>query len=141
MSERKPPARLTVVPTIYHQTPDGQAVSAGEPFSRLLASDADADQVRMRLTEAWQALDTGRVPDAGLVFLEYQAPRLQVQPTDAERADTQSRLVEVSYRGDGEPDIFLAPGESTYFDPVDVKRVRVRVRKGLARLAVSLIPR
>jgi hypothetical protein len=137
----RPPARMTVTPTVYHETPDGQGVSVGTGFSRLLCCDADPDRVRMRLSESWQPLDLGRVPDVGFAYLEHEAPRLQLQPTQSERHFLASQVVEVSFRGDGVADLLLPAGESTHFSPADAARVKVRVNRGVARLTVALIPR
>src|SRR6185312_8298003 len=89
-------ARLGLVCTVYHQQPGNEPISAESRFSRWLESEEQPYLRKLVIGEEWTLLDCGWLEDVGMLLLRNEEGKFQVQPTEAERAEVMSRVVEVA---------------------------------------------
>lgn len=133
----RPPSKLTVVETVYHQAYGGQARSVVSNFSRTLNSDEEVYQRRMDLTPEWQALDCGWIKSCSMLLIENPPLRLQRVPTLEEAVENSKKVVEVSFLSAN--GIIIFPGESARFTPTRPQELLLRAQVPL-RCRITLFP-
>ena len=135
-------ARLVVVESVYHQSPDGQPTSAEGAYARQLDTDEQPYARKCKATEEWRPLDCGWLDRASMLHVVNEEGRFLVQPTDAEREEVNRKLIElaVSVQGSLTPFAEIPPHETARFRPVDPKALRVRCRSGAAKFTLTLFP-
>jgi hypothetical protein len=143
----KPPGKLVVVESVYHQRRDAQPAAAESRFSRWLATDAPAYVDEFTAEAEWQPVQMGRVKAAGMVVAEnLEGTDLVRVPTPEQRAEVASRVLAVAFLLPGEaPSALLArlaipPGESARFQPAAGVTVYLRAAAGQVRARVTTIP-
>lgn len=104
----------------------------------------------LRVTEEWQQLDQGWFKDypgkepEEMLLINEEGSLLQRIPTEGERAEIASRIVEVGIGNRDQlavcPIARIKPGRSLRYSPQEIGRVWLRCRKGVARVSLILIP-
>jgi hypothetical protein len=144
----KPPpkvrARLFVVEQVYHQ-PAGQSPTSVESrFGRWLGSDEQPHLRPMTVGPNWQPLDTGWVGEkVGHIVIANEEGKSRLrQPTEAERQETEAKVVEIGVESDHLVDTFalVRPGETCRFEPAAAGMLRLRCRVGAACCSVAVLP-
>jgi hypothetical protein len=153
-AERLPFAKLVVVEQVYYSSSedtDPEAVDC--KFVRLIRSPEgpSSQPLRRRIDvgPTWQPLDVAWLEEAGhFILVNNEGRRLQLQPTEMERYEIGSRIVEIGLVLPGsspsDPTPFAevpAGGESCRLTPVNLPLFRVRCRNGKARCHLYLFPR
>lgn len=139
-------SRVVVVEQVYHQQPHGQPVVVESKYTRRLDSDEQPfGPRRIRVGEEWTKPDTGWVADGGLLCLSNEEGKgLAVQPSPSERNDINSRIVEVCLvdpeTGNMGGVWLVPPGESLRASAASFMGLRIRCRKGSARITFTVIP-
>jgi hypothetical protein len=134
-----PASRIVVSEKAYFQ-PFGETALdlSSEPFSRWLSTDEQPFQRKQKAHEEWRPLEAGWLEAAGMVLLENERVRFQVQPTPAQVAEAQEKIVEV--RAGETVFAIIRPGESCRFEPTDLKTLSLRCRSGECRVNVTILP-
>lgn len=135
-------ARLTVVDTVYYQSPDMPATSAESRFSRELDNTDQQPYVRRtKVTEEWAALDCGWLNECSMLLLVNEEGRgLQKIPTPEEKKEIAFKVLEIRF-GSELVEWLIPPGESLRGYPVNPNQMFVRCRSGEAKLTIHLFPR
>lgn len=117
----------------------------------------------LRVTQEWQQLDVGWFRDypdkqpEEMLLINEEGSLLQRIPTEEEKAEIASRIVEVGVatgelldtkvllHASNTASIFqkvaiIKPGRSLRYSPQEIGRVWLRCRKGVARVSLILIP-
>ena len=149
-------ARVLFLANLHFQPPNDQPVSFPSGLERTVrCKDADTYTRKLTLGEEWKPLDAGHLTEAdpdgvGLVTVRNDEGRFpHAVPSPEERAALAERVVEVGVyvdNQDGTPGAIafarVAPGEALPpFDPAAFRDLRVRCRKGTARVTIHLLPR
>lgn len=138
--------RLSVTGSVYFQPADGGEPTAdGEAWSRPLDTDEQPYRREQKVGEDWTELDCGWLDRAGYLRVANRGRRsIAVQPTEYERADLATAVLEVGVAvPDGSAVVAVAvvvPGEDCRFAPADAGSVRLRCRRGVTRAAVAVYP-
>jgi len=135
--------QLTVVELIYHRRQDDQPIQFESRFSRNLNTDEQAYDRRCKARSEWQLLDLGWIEQAGHISIENCEGHFnQVQPTDDERKEAESRVIELGWLIDGEPQpkIIIPVHESCRFTPTSGSQIYVRCQSGIANYNLRVIP-
>lgn len=135
---------LTVVDCIYHVPFGSETVSMDTRYSRELQSEEQPYIRKSLVCETWKPLDCGWLTEVGvgLLFISNEAGKdQQVIPTDEQRRELASRVVEVAYEKDSSKSWIILPGESMRATPEDATRLFIRCRCGTAVVNLMLIPR
>lgn len=140
----EPRGRLTVVESVYHQTPDGQPAVTESRYGRWLASTEQSYVRRLKVGPGWERLDTGWVTDCSqVVVINYEGAGLRVNPTPAERDAVAALVVQA---GVGLPGVGpvachdVPPGESCRFRPTPGAALYLRCPAGVARVSITAVP-
>lgn len=136
-------ARLTVTERVYHQQVGTDPHAVETTFSRWLDSEEERYSRHLKAGEAWQPLDCGWMTVASLCVLKNEEGVFRhVNPTDAQREEAAARIIEVGIAvGDAVvPLALVRPQEDRREEPLDLSRLRVRCRSGVAKFRLTLIP-
>lgn len=135
-------AQMTVVSSVYFQSPEEQPIQTEYRYTRPLASEEQPYARSLKVGPEWVLLDCGWVREAALVVLEnLEGTRLQKVPTEEERVSIDSRVVEISFsRQDPSPALTVRPGGGCQFEPTELTSIRVRCRDGVAKCSLLIIP-
>lgn len=139
-------SRVVVVEQVYHQQPGGQPTVVESKYTRRLDSDEQPfGPRRIRVTEEWTKLDTGWVVEGGMLCLSNEEGKIMtVQPSPSERRDIDSRIVEVCLVDPETGNVggvwLVPPGESLRAATASFNGLRIRCRKGSARIVFTVIP-
>jgi hypothetical protein len=152
-----PSPRLVVVETVYHQPPQGSPQAAESRWLRTLASDEQPYVRRVKIGEAWQPLDHGWLAVCSLALVANEAVKFAVVPTGEQRQEAAAQVLEVAFAlpdaGKQKrtmhdpplppltPVLEVPPGESLRCSPLDLETVRLRCRKGVATVLLTLYPK
>lgn len=151
-SDPQPPAgtggcRLTVVETVFHQSPDEGATSSGGNFERELRGGDQVYARRLTVGPEWQKLDTGWLGGrcSQIHISNEEGKRWDKVPTAEERGEAASRIVEVGIdvadAGGGAAVFALVrSGESCRFEPSDARLLYLRCRRDGAKCRVTAVP-
>lgn len=139
---RKPVSRLVIVENVYHQPVDGQPASINTGFTRRLTSDEQPyGPRRVKIGGDSMALETGWVEKASQIMIEnLEGTKLQVYPTEEEKAKIAARVVEVWDEDGKEPLFLIPPGESIRARPGKLSRIRLRCASESARVVYTIYP-
>lgn len=138
-------AKLTVVAQVSYRRGDGNPVAMALKYTRLCVAD-QAYRREVKIGPTWVALDLGWVPVASLVVVENKEGEFKKNPSDEEREEADSRVVEFGVYREGEdpsratPAVLLRPQEWRGLEFVEGARVAVRCRAGTAACVVSAFP-
>lgn len=151
-------SRLTVITTVSFQPKDGPPTSNGKPFDRVVKTDEQPyGPRRLKVGEEWTQLETGWLSEAGHVVIENdEGYWTQKQPTKEERAEAESKVLELCLMPPEEPggrtmhspprtkpwcQWEVPPRESHRGTPSYLKGFMIRCRKGTARFTVTIYPK
>jgi len=140
-------ARLSIVETVYYQHPEDQPVTLDHRFGRWVDSTDEPYLRKFKVGTEWQSLPklAGAVwigaTDVGLLCIKNEEGRFLIEPTPAQKEEAAQRIVCIEFGTHGVADIFIPPGESVHFQPVDLNNVYVRCWKGEAKFTLSLFPK
>lgn len=137
--------RLTIVETVYYQTPNTPASQVSSSFMRSLETHEQPYERKMVATEEWQPLINEQcwVKECSLILVTNEEGRyLQVNPTEEEREATAAKVLEISFditnlTGDWE----VPPGETFRGNPRHPQALFIRCRSGEARFTLHVFPR
>jgi hypothetical protein len=149
MSNNRERNRLTVVETCtFQEVGNPKPVVADARWSRQCASTEEPYQRRIVVGEEWQRLDLAWLDcqhgiDCGMLVLKNEMKRFANIPSDEEKSEALSAIIEVGFRSQI-ADIFipasLGPdGESARFHPVH-SHIFLRCQRGSAKVQVSAFP-
>lgn len=140
MSET-PPNRITVVEHVYYEDRQGGApiIPAGKPYSTTVESDELPFQRKLKAGSEWQGMP-GVIEwlggSVGLLKIEnVEGENLQVTPTEEEKADIASRIIDVGVKTETGVQPFgeVRPGESlrinVHLDALILVRCRIKTAK------------
>ena len=130
---------VTVVETVYYQRGAEPGLIAEARFSRMVVTDEQPYCRRFCADEEWRPLDLGWLADPGLLVLENREGRFQANPSAEERAEVESRVLELAVGG--VPFLAVRPGETARFEPVAAAGLQVRCRRGRAQAYLVVLPR
>lgn len=138
--------RLVVVKTLYHQQPGEDPTAIETRYVRALE---DSEQVYKRtflVGDEWVRLPSDWLASASCVSVENKEGRFtQVKPSAQEVEEAASRIVDVGVLVEDKshwwlPIIVVRPTQSQDWEPVDLKGLYLRCRKGKARVLVTIFP-
>ncbi len=147
-------AHLSVVNILYHRGVDMETTSP-EPqrWGRWLETDeAPFLHPKFVVGEEWKPLPTGWLEQCSMMeVVNLEAWDGWGQPSDeqiqvvAEKVVEVGMLIDLSRFGPCVPMVVpvtpIPPGESRAWEPVDLKALRLRCRKGQARCRIYLVPK
>ncbi len=143
--------RITVVSTVYLQPAGEKPASVESRFDRELETQEQFYTRRLKATEEWQLIDPGWLGVDGIgmmVIANDEGKNLQTIPTDEEKADTATRVLEICFLYPTKMENFpfacqwlTLPGESMQAYPSTLTGLHIRCRKDTAKFTVSLFPR
>jgi hypothetical protein len=143
-----PRCRLTVVENVYHQPPGSDAMAVTSTYARWLDSDEQPHQRKTRIGESWQPIETGWVPEPGLILIENKGHHFQVNPTDRQRKEADAKILLIgvhSAPGDAAsfviPFVEIAPGESLRISPREIQRWAIRCASGFVQTTITAFPK
>lgn len=139
-------ARITIVSNLYHSIP-GEASKGPEAIRtyRWLNSDEQGYGRSVKIGEDWQEIDLGWLKDKeiGYIHFENDTRRLPGKvPTQEELAILAEKVIEIGlWVGDMIwPLMYFPPEEGSGFAPIAPQNLRVRCRKGVAKLTYYVVP-
>lgn len=152
--------RLVVIHTVYFQAHGFQPLQPVEArYERLLDTPEQHYGPRqMVIGEEWEPIDQGWFKDApvgSLVLHNLEGKFLQRVPTEAEKRDMESRVLEIAVihpsemgkQGMWDPPrqgplsfASVRPGEDCRFEPTHLPCLLLRCRKGKAKCTLTLFP-
>lgn len=141
-----PMHRIVVTEMVYHQVHGYDPVVIESRFGRRISQDDHAyGPHHIQVGESWQPVDLGWIEHVGMIVLVNESNRHQtVLPSYEERVLEVQKVVEwgIQYIDHVVEVGEIAPGESQRFNPIhhDGKQLRIRCRKGVARIAVTILP-
>lgn len=148
----RPPVkgRIVVVEQVYHQPVDAPPVLVESKYSRRIDSEEQPfGPRRLRVTEEWQELSAGWIEGVGLLVVSNEEGKgLQVQPSESERREIGLRVVELAMfpvptvPGEAFSPIpwIIPPGESFRGSTDTLGGIKVRCRRGSARISYTIFP-
>lgn len=150
------PSRLTVVESVYHQSPNSQPIGVEARYGRLLATDEQpyvrkftVGPQRQRLPLGWLAgteENGGPGPACvGLLCVANDEGRQRtVMPTPEERASSDARLITLAVAVTESLSVAFAvvrPGESCRFEPSCAGNLIVWCEQGEVKCTLTALPR
>lgn len=144
---------VTIVSTVYHRaSPHDESTSVLCNFGRDLASDEQPCGPRtVKVGEEWQPLELGWLKDCvGMVIITNEEGRFpQRKPSEEEKAEAAERMLQVAVVMMVDwatehltvPFALVLPTETLCFCPADASALRVRCRKGTAKVTITLLPK
>jgi hypothetical protein len=141
----RPPARVSIVETVYHQAAMEQPTSTSSRFNRFVDSE-EPPYVRpaKKIGEDWTPLElSSHIKEVSFVLIQNLEGKFHlVVPTPEMRAEAKERIIEVitSENGDDNP-LLVFPGESLRISPYDAKLIRIRCQSGEANTKVIIYPK
>lgn len=147
-------AHITVVESVIHQTPGEQPTMTESRFTRWLETTEQPFLRKFAVGPAWQKLEIGWLPKAGMLVLANLPERYLRMPTDERKQEDAAKVVEVAFQAAdaGKRDmhsppkpvliaaIVVPPGESCRFAPADAATILVRCQSGEVKCALTLLP-
>jgi hypothetical protein len=146
--------RLTIVECVYYQAPFEDCISAENRYDSAVEADEQPYIRKIKVGEQWQPIDSGWIMTPGLLLIKNEPIRFAVQPTQEQRAEAASKVVEVSVcleekgRTQHSPPkglpmtvTTLLPGESLRMRPAEFSTLRLRCTGGEASCLIHLFPR
>lgn len=141
--------RVTVVHRVMCQQVGENPFPIETGFARWLETDEQPVGRTCKVGEEWTPLYHGWLESAGiLIVVNEEGRRLAVVPTAEEAKEIDEKIVEVGISSPYMGKEFIQPfttipprGEDMRINPIDLTRLRLRCRKGTARVTISLIPR
>lgn len=144
-----PRSRLTVVTKVYVNLP-GENTIGPEPISyyRWLESEERPYSRTINVSEQWQILDLGWLYNqdiAHIVFSNDTKRSLGKVPEQSVLDEWRDKVVEIGIAPDALnavtiPITFFLPEEGLSLSPTSPKSLRVRCRKGTAKLTYYVVP-
>lgn len=133
-NDQTPPDRLTIVASIFHQTPYGEPTGVDVRTSKLLKGSEQPYSRRMSVKQIWTPIDMGWIKKVGLLCISNNEGKLQTQqPTKEQRDQLQKKVLQIGVKvpqsGNGKtmwddsgdtiaPFASISPGEAVYFPPI-----------------------
>jgi len=134
-------ARLVVVETVYCQSPGEQPVAVESRFGRALNSQEQPYRRVIKVGESWQPLDHGWVEEASMLVISNEEGKyLQVVPTEEQRKELETKVVELAFPGQSGCWL-IPPGDSFRGCPSGLGSLLVRCRKGMSKCVVHVFPK
>lgn len=139
-------AHIALIITHAHQIPGERATGGTERSGRFLKTkDQPYGPRRLTVGPEWQPLDTGWVKEPGLILItnEEGLPKhVQVNPTPAEAAAAEARVVEVALRTEQPVPFARVPfrGECLMFTPIPGREYLLRCVAREAKVVVLCYP-
>lgn len=137
-------ARLTVVEHVYYQSREGGPTQVSSRFARPCEEDEQPFSRFFKVGEEWASLELAWIERAGQIALANTEGKFTLVPTPEERREVDGRVIEVgawdSLATRIAPFLIVRPGESARFEPADAKHLRLRCRRGEARVKVDAFP-
>ncbi len=144
-----PRSRLTVVTKVYVNLP-GENTIGPEPISyyRWLESEERPYSRTINVPEQWQALDLGWLFNQSIAYVVFSNDTkrpLGKVPEQSVIDEWRDKVIEVGTQiGDSggvvEPILYFSPEEGLGLSPTSPKNLRVRCRKGTAKLTYYIVP-
>lgn len=130
--------RLTIVETVYHRQYGEEATSVESRFTRELETQEQPYTRRLKVEEDWRSLDVGWIAQVGMLIIENTEGKfLHRNPTEAEKAETLKKILEIKHEG-SEGCWLILPGESMRACPSDASSLRIRCQLGIARFTIHV---
>jgi len=144
-----PRSRLTVVTKVYVNLP-GENTIGPEPISyyRWLESEERPYSRTISVNEQWSILDLGWLQEqsiAHIVFSNHTKRPLGKVPEQSVIDEWRDKAVELGIAPDAMnaaviPILYFSPEEGLGLSPTSPKNLRVRCRKGTAKLTYYIVP-
>lgn len=137
-------ARLTVVEHVYYQPREGGPTQVSSRFARPCEEDEQSFSRFFNVGEEWVPLELAWIERAGQIALANTEGKFTLIPSSEERREVEGRVIEVGawdfLATRIAPFLLIRPGESARFEPADAKHIRLRCRRGEARVKVDAFP-
>lgn len=137
-------ARIGVVSLLYHQQPGVDPISIDSRFSRWLESTEQPYLRKITIKEEWTPLDLGWIGDkVGMLLIKNEEGHFQIQPTEEQRQEVMARIVELAVESAAGIIVLwglVRPLESIQFEPSNAQYLRLRCRKGQAKITLAVMP-
>lgn len=132
--------RITVVESVYYALDGRDPVECHGEYSAKTMSDQQPYVKQITVGEDWMPIDLGWLRSVGEIHVANRAGTgLQKVPTDAERAVTNAKVLQIA--GYGNVPIALArAGRTARFEPCDATTLKIRCLCGETECIVSLFP-
>lgn len=145
---RVPLKRISVVERVFHETAGSAPTPFESRFSKNITLDAQAYSRKLDIGTELVRLDIGwteKWEKIGHLIIENTAERFSRIPTEAQKRESASRILELYQAPEGFdqktvlPYLF-PPGESYRLLPSDHKNLWVRSQYGVANIVISILP-
>lgn len=139
----KSTARILLLQTLYYQSANSEPISAEGRYTKLLQTDEQPYQRRMKVTDEWKPLDAGWVESASYYCVEnLEGKYIQTIPTLEQRSEDAKRIIELGIASPIGVLRFasLSPGEFMAVPYKDVRNVRIRCLHESAKVNITVYP-
>jgi hypothetical protein len=99
--------------------------------------DDNPCQMRTKIGEEWTPIK-GWIEKAGALHIRNEEGNFATNPTDEERAEVMSRIIEIGIEGMAA--FLIRPGESFRAEPLALRGIGLRTQHGIARCTITVFP-
>jgi hypothetical protein len=131
--------RMVVTEEMVHQGPGRQPKSVSHSFGRQCTTDEEAYQRIVTVGPEWQALDFGWVKDCGMLSIVNVAPLTNVVLSPEQRAERNSKVVEVAAETGIPAFARIRVGESLRMEPIH-NGLALRCPNGTTKVNILAVP-
>ena len=134
---------LTIVENVYYREPGEQPTMTELSHSRIIDGTGQVYERRLTATEEWQPLDCGWIEETSqLIIRNREGYFLQTNPTEEERKESDSKILEISFSPEMENECWLVyPTESMRGVPKILAPLFIRSQSGKTRFTLVLYPK
>lgn len=135
-------SRLTIVEQVSFISPEDPPKSDENRWSIPISSDEQPYGRKTRATPEWKPLDCGWVKECSvLIIYNLEGKNRQKIPTEEEKAETASKVLELALDGTHIASIAIPPGSSIRITPIDCTAISIRSACGLLQYSYTLYPK
>lgn len=136
-------ARITIVGHLYFQEPGGSPTLLDHAYQVNVDSDEQPFTRKFKVGQEWRKLDLGWNEDPSMIEISNEVPFLSQQPTEEERKEIKSRVLEMGVATDDDILLqWLIPvGDWLRFVPYAAGNLRIRCRCGEAIVILTVFPK
>lgn len=134
-------SRLTVVDIVYHQVVGGQTKQFPGRYFQWLQGHSEAVVRELRIGEEWTELPSLMGDECAMLVIEnMEGMFFDRIPSPDAVAEANERVIEYGY-GEGTAQQDIAPRMGVRLIPRDLRKVKLRCRKGEATAKIVVVPK
>ena len=133
---------ITVVEMAYLQSQNLDTECVESRFSRPIESPEQLYKRRIFVTKEWKPLKTGWIEEAGMLIISNEEGKnLSTNPTEDEKQEIASKIIEVSSSISASFALLIPPEESMRIMPSDASLLCIRCKSGNAMAIINAFPK